>query len=306
MFSSGVEEGFEGSARMRLAHEGFADEEGVEAGVAQAVEVGGRVNAAFGDVHGVGRQISGESERGFKANVEGAEVAIVHAVAVAAEIADAGQFVGGVDFTEDVKLERVGGGGEAGKFGVGECGGDEQDGIGVMGAGFDDLVFVHDEIFAEAGDICRDGSQIEVGESSLEEGLVGEDGERGSAGGLEIAGEEGSVEVSANQAFGGGSFLELGDDRGSGLRGGTKSAGESAGRMRGCRFFQQAQRGAAAAFGEIGAGLVEDAIEMEQTRPLFEYSGGERRLRPTLLRALAARNEGSHPDLPLTFVMGDC
>jgi hypothetical protein len=57
-----------------------------------------------------------------------------------------------------------------------------------MCAGFDDLVLVDDEVFAEAGDGGGCRRQVEIGEAALEEGLVGEDGKRGGAGGLEFAG----------------------------------------------------------------------------------------------------------------------
>jgi hypothetical protein len=67
----------------------------------------------------------------------------------------AGEFVGGMDFAEDVERVLMSAGGEAGELGAGERGDDEEDGVGAVGAGFDDLVFVDDEIFAEAGDLCR-------------------------------------------------------------------------------------------------------------------------------------------------------
>jgi hypothetical protein len=42
------------------------------------------VDAAFRDVHSVGRELRAEAQRGFERDVEGAEVAVVNAVAVAA------------------------------------------------------------------------------------------------------------------------------------------------------------------------------------------------------------------------------
>jgi len=110
----GLNECGQGQTRMRLAHEGFTDEEGVEAGVAEGADVGGGMNAAFSDVDGVGGKAGGEAQGSFEGDFEGAEVAVVDAVGIAAEVADAGQLVGGVNFAEDVELVLLGDGGEAG------------------------------------------------------------------------------------------------------------------------------------------------------------------------------------------------
>lgn len=252
---------------MRLTHERFTDQEGVEAGVAEAVKVRGGMNAAFGNVEGRGRKLRGQFQRSFEADVEGAEVAIVDAEAVAVEAADTGKLFSGMDFAEDVKLERAGGGGEASEFAVRERRGDEEDGVGVMGAGFDDLVFVHDEIFAEAGKLGGGGGEIEVGEAALEERLISEDRERGGAGGFEFVGQGSSVEVITHEPPGGRRLLQLGDDGGAGLSGGPEGAGESAGRVSGGRFLEQVQRRATAAFVQVGARLGEDAVEVEQREP---------------------------------------
>ena len=262
-----MKQGAEGCAGVGLTHERFADEEGVEAGLLQRANVGGGMDAAFGDVDRVGRQAVGEAQRGFEGDLKGMEVAIVHAVTVAAEIADPGELFGGVDFTEDVKLESVGGGGEAGQLIVGERGSDEQDGVGAVGAGFDDLVLVHDEVLAEARDVGGGGCDFEVGEATLEEGLVGEDGKRGGSGVGEIAGERRGVEFGADEAFGRGSLLELGDDGRAG-DGAAESGGESAGRVMGGAALEAGEGRPGAARGEVSAGLREDAVEMQGWGPL--------------------------------------
>jgi hypothetical protein len=221
------------------------------------------VDAAFGDVDGAG----GEPERSFEADVEGMEVAIVHAVAVAAEIADAGKLFRRVDFAEDVELECVGGGGEAGEVIVGERGSDQQDGVGAMGAGFNDLVLIHDEVLAKAGDGCGGRGEFEVDEAPLEEGLVGEDGERGGSGVGEIACERRRVKFGADEAFGGGSFLELGDDGGAGSGSPAEGGGESAGRVMGGAALEAGEGRPGAARGEVSAGLSEDAVEVQGWGP---------------------------------------
>jgi hypothetical protein len=225
------------------------------------------VDAAFGDVDGAGGEAVGEPERSFEADVEGMEVAIVHAVAVAAEIADAGKLFRRVDFAEDVELECVGGGGEAGEVIVGERGSDQQDGVGAMGAGFNDLVLIHDEVLAKAGDGCGGRGEFEVDEAPLEEGLVGEDGERGGSGVGEIACERRRVKFGADEAFGGGSFLELGDDGGAGSGSPAEGGGESAGRVMGGAALEAGEGRPGAARGEVSAGLSEDAVEVQGWGP---------------------------------------
>ena len=106
--------------------------------------------------------------------------------------------------------------GEALQLGIGERGGDEQNGVGAMGAGFDDLVLVDHEVLAQAGQRRGSRGQLEVAQAALKVGLVGEHGKRGSSAGAIAAGEPGRVEVGADQAFGGGGFLDFGDDRGAG------------------------------------------------------------------------------------------
>lgn len=192
------------------------------------------------------------------------EVAIVDAVAVAAEGAGAVQLFGGVDFAEDVELMGVGGGGEASELVIRKGSGDEEDGVGVMGAGFDDLILVDDEVLAKAREVGGSGGDFEVAQAALEKGLVGEDGERGRAGALEGDCEGFGVEVRTDEATRGGGFFELGDDSGGGSGGGAKSAGESARSVRGGTALEIAERRTGAALGEAGAGLSEDAVQVGQ------------------------------------------
>ena len=64
------------------------------------------------------------------------------------------------------------------------------------------------------------GGLFEIGEGTLEELLVGKDGERGGARRRKGAGEGGRVKVAAQEALGRRGFLDLGDD-GRPLRGGA-------------------------------------------------------------------------------------
>ena len=117
--------------------------------------------------------------------------------------------------------------------GVGVGGDDEQNGVGANGAGFEDLKRVEDEVLAQAGNVDDVGRLLEVGERALKELFVGEDRQRGGAGGLEGAGQGCGIKVAADEPFGGRGFFDFGDDRGPVDGGGTKSGGKAAGGMGG-------------------------------------------------------------------------
>jgi len=197
----GTKEGLQRCAGLGLTHERFADEEGVEAGFAQGLNVGGGMDAAFGDADGVGRELFGEFERSFEANFEGLEVAVVHAIGIAAQILDEVDLFGGMDFTKNVEAIPVGDHREVIQIAVAERGGDEEDGVGAMSAGFGDLILVDDEVFAKAGKFGGSGSDFKVVQAALEERLVGEDGERGGSGSFEIDGEGLRIEVGTDDAL---------------------------------------------------------------------------------------------------------
>ena len=57
-------------ARVGRSHEGFADEEGVEASVAETGDIDGGVDTAFGDLHNAGRNPRSKVERGVEAYFE--------------------------------------------------------------------------------------------------------------------------------------------------------------------------------------------------------------------------------------------
>jgi hypothetical protein len=257
-----MEERCEGRTGLRLPHERFADEESVESGGEEGVNVGGGMDAAFGDVDGVGRKLRGEFEGSFEANLEGIEVAVVDATGCAAEVTDFFKLVEGVDFDEDIEaVSLLGNESEGIEMTVPEGGGDEENGIGAMGAGFYDLVLVDDEVFAEAGNFGRGRGDFEIVEAALEERLVGENGKRGGSGAFEAGGEGLRIEIGADEAFRRGSFFQLGDDGGT-LRGGfAESAGKAAGGVLGCAAFEFCDRDLLASARHVGAGPVENRVE---------------------------------------------
>src|ERR1700744_541966 len=73
-------------ARLGLTHECLANEKGAIARGTQTGVVCWIVDAAFGDEHRIGRKLRGEFERGFQANVEGAQIAVVDTDETAAEM----------------------------------------------------------------------------------------------------------------------------------------------------------------------------------------------------------------------------
>ena len=59
------------------------------------------------------------------------------------------QFFGGVDLAQNIQLVPVSAALKSRQFGIRQRGGDQQDGIRAMRSSLHDLVFVHDEIFAQ-------------------------------------------------------------------------------------------------------------------------------------------------------------
>ncbi len=115
---------------MGFAHERFADEEGVVAGIAEKIQILGGVDAALGNMDGTGGQAFCQRERGVERDVEGMQVAVVHAISIAAERADAVEFLPCVHFAEHVEFVAVGYAGEVEQLLVGKGGGNQQDGVG--------------------------------------------------------------------------------------------------------------------------------------------------------------------------------
>ncbi len=71
-----------------------------------------------------------------------------------------------------------------------EGGDDQQDGVGAVRPGLDDLEFIDDEILAQAGKRSGRRCLAQVVERALEKLLVGQDGKCGGAGLLAVRGPE--------------------------------------------------------------------------------------------------------------------
>ena len=128
-----------------------------------------------------------------------------------------------------------GGFAEIAEFAFGEDGGDQQNRVGPMRRGFDDLRGGDCKILAQRRKLDSGAGSFEIDELALEVRRIGEDGDRRGAAQLIGAGDARRVEIGGENAAAGGCFLDLGDD-GRGLRaqGGAKiaAAGEAALRRR--------------------------------------------------------------------------
>lgn len=177
-----VEHGGEGVSGVLGPHEVLSDEGDVEAGGFEGGEVLGGADAGFGDewevVGDEGFEFDGVMEVGFHFG----EVAVVDAEEEARGVCafddgeDSAEVGLGVDLEEGGHLERVDVSDEVGELLIGEALGDEEDGVGVDGAGLGDLVGIDDEIFAEDGERYRILDSEDVGGVSGEELLVCEAG----------------------------------------------------------------------------------------------------------------------------------
>ncbi len=252
-------------AGIGLAHEAFADEERVVAREPEAGYFFAAGETAFCNAHHAGWDAVDEVEGCVEIDFEGAQVAIVDADGVGAggseNVEEAVQLRGGVDFDEDIERKSACGGGEGAQIGVGQCGDDEEDGIGVMGAGFDELILVDHEVFAQARDLDSGGGAIEIGEAALKVRLVGEDGESGGSAGLKARSEPGRIEGFADESFGGRGFFDFRNDGGGFRRFAAKSGGPTTGSMRGGEALKLRDRHTRACRGHSGAGGGEDCVE---------------------------------------------
>jgi hypothetical protein len=94
-----------------------------------------------------------------------------------------------------------------------ECGGDEQDCIGAMGARLKDLILIHHEVLAQAGQCHCRRSKFEIVQAALKMRLVREHGESCRATRLVALRKPSHVEIRANHALGRGRLFDFGNNR---------------------------------------------------------------------------------------------
>src|SRR6201996_4190671 len=167
--------------RLRLLHQRFADEKRFIASVAQALHVFTRVNATLGDVHSVARKLRGELAGAIKRNLEGAKVAAVYAHALALQWQGSFQLGSVMYLAEHIQVPTPCFFAERAQFRVSQRCHDQQDGVGSVGAGLDDLKRINHEVFAQTRDCGRGRRFTEIVERTLKEFFIGEDGKNCSA-----------------------------------------------------------------------------------------------------------------------------
>src|ERR1700761_4802123 len=86
---------------------------------------------------------------------------------------------------------------------IGEGGDDQQDRVRAMRPRLYYLVFVHDEVLAQAGQDGGRRSELKIAQAALEEGLVGENRQGCRTAGFEGACQCRWVEIGTDQAAGG-------------------------------------------------------------------------------------------------------
>ena len=224
----------------------FAHQEGAIAGGAQADDVGGLMDAAFADREGARRHMFGESERRVEGDFESGEIAVVDTDEVGAGIDGGLEFRAVVDFDEGAEAEGCGGFTEIAELVGGKNGGDQQDGIGAVSGGLENLRGVDGKVLAQDGQGYGGAGGFEMGEAALEERLVGEHAEGGGSAGLVGAGDAGGIEILHEDALTGRRLLDLGDDGGrtGGERGAEIAAGGEAqfgGALPGCKRWDRAR-----------------------------------------------------------------
>ena len=104
-------------------------------------------------------------------------------------------------FAQNVEAVRSRDPGQRYQFFLVEGGDNQQDGVGAIGPGFDDLEFIDDEILAQAGKRTAGRGLAQIVQRALEKLFVGQNRQRGGAGPLEFPRQFGGSEIGANQAF---------------------------------------------------------------------------------------------------------
>ena len=161
-----------------MLHERLAHQDGVGAGGGVPPHLLLRLHPGLGDAHDVLGQVVGEGRVAGRIDVEGLQVADVHAQDPGARGHAAGDLLGGVGLDEGVHAQRLGELPEPAQLGVVEGGHDEQDQVGAVGARLEDLVLGDHEVLAQDRHRDRATDGVEVVEAAVEAALLGEDADR--------------------------------------------------------------------------------------------------------------------------------
>src|SRR5579875_1216675 len=174
--------GAAGSAQQRAqrilhvggAHEGLADEHGVDARGAHPVDVRAGAQPRLGDDGGAGRHLLAQLEGALEIDPERREVAVVDADHAGREPPRALELGRVVDLDEDVEPVPGGVAEQRAELVVGERGDDEQDRVGAARRGLRDLVLTDDEVLAQQRQRRRAPGPGEILERAPEADVLGE------------------------------------------------------------------------------------------------------------------------------------
>src|SRR5579875_1359659 len=138
----------QGGSSIGSAHQRFTDKKSVEASFAEQVDIGMRVNAAFGHADRARRHEVTQAQGSIERDFERFEIAIVDTDDFRARIDGFRELLLVVYFDKRGEMQRCRKLAEALEFRYLENRGDQEDGIGSVSGGFKDLKTIYREIFA--------------------------------------------------------------------------------------------------------------------------------------------------------------
>lgn len=159
------------------------------------------MDAALGYANTFGRNFLSQSKRGCQIDLERLQVAAVDADQVASGIQRALQLIFVVNFAEHVKLVCCSGMRKREQVFLFEGRNDEQNRIGAMGAGFDDLKFIDYEILAQAGKGSCRRRLLQISKRALKKFFIRQHGKGCGACPLQFLRQLGWTKIRADQAF---------------------------------------------------------------------------------------------------------
>ncbi len=141
----------EGGGGIGREHQAGADEEGVETRGAQFCQFGGGADAGFADGDAVVGYLVDQFERGFDADIERFQIAVVDADDFCAGGDGAREFFAGVNFDHRLHAEFPAESDQFDELLLAQRRDDQQKTVGVIGARFPDLPRIEDKILAKNG-----------------------------------------------------------------------------------------------------------------------------------------------------------
>ena len=189
----------------------LADQDRVGARIGHAARVRGREDARLGHLDGVGGEQSGHTREARDIDAQVAQVAVVHADELRADVDRAPGLVGGVHLDQRRQSQTQGQGVQGGQGRIVQGRHDEQDEVGARRARLPDLVGLDDEVLAEHRDPHRGPDGGQVLQRTPEPAPLGEHGDGGRPAGLVLESQRGWILDGRERALAGARALHLGD-----------------------------------------------------------------------------------------------